>query len=125
MFICENVCSYPYLSVCHYICLFPSASVRLSASVSLSVRQFVRLSVCLSVCLSFLYLKAAFHRKQWACSTGYACPGLFGYFGDIMDCRSFFICSWGVPYRFYCPSGTLWNPAESVCDWSRNVRCRK
>ncbi|PVD37275.1 hypothetical protein C0Q70_04272 [Pomacea canaliculata] len=56
---------------------------------------------------------------------GYLCPGLFGYFGDVMDCRSFFICSWGVPYRFYCPSGTLWNPVESVCDWSRNVKCSK
>ncbi|XP_076456323.1 uncharacterized protein LOC143290609 isoform X2 [Babylonia areolata] len=54
---------------------------------------------------------------------GYACPGLFGFFGDILDCRSFFICSWGVPYRFYCPSGTLWNPARSVCDWSRDVVC--
>ncbi|KAL8558085.1 hypothetical protein ACOMHN_036744 [Nucella lapillus] len=54
---------------------------------------------------------------------GYACPGLFGFFGDVMDCRSFFICSWGVPYRFACPSGTLWNPARSVCDWSRDVTC--
>ncbi|XP_067685722.1 streptococcal hemagglutinin-like [Haliotis asinina] len=56
---------------------------------------------------------------------GYACPGLFGYYADAEDCRAFFICSWGVPYRFLCPKATLWNSIESVCDWSDNVNCSK
>ena len=55
MFICENVCSYPYLSACHYICLF---SVCLCPSVCFcfSVRPSVRASVRLPLCLSFVSL---------------------------------------------------------------------
>ncbi|XP_046357611.2 serine-rich adhesin for platelets-like [Haliotis rufescens] len=56
---------------------------------------------------------------------GYACPGLFGYYADADDCQAFFICSWGVPYRFLCPKATLWNSIESVCDWSNNVNCSR
>ncbi|XP_041371380.1 serine-rich adhesin for platelets-like [Gigantopelta aegis] len=54
-----------------------------------------------------------------------ACSGLFGYYADLSDCRAFFICSWGIPYRFFCPHGTLWNPSEGVCDWALNVDCTR
>ncbi|ESO86847.1 hypothetical protein LOTGIDRAFT_128569, partial [Lottia gigantea] len=47
------------------------------------------------------------------------------YFGDAHDCKAFFICSWGVPYRFHCPPGTIWSTAESVCNWSRDVTCQE
>ncbi|XP_050405778.1 uncharacterized protein LOC126821401 isoform X2 [Patella vulgata] len=64
-------------------------------------------------------------QKHVTSPAGYSCPGLFGYYGDAHNCKAFFICSWGVPYRFHCPTGTMWSSKESVCDWNRNVICHE
>ena len=44
-------------------------------------------------------------------------------FPDPTDCRSFFVCSNGVPIWVLCPDGLHFNDKLDVCDWPQNVPC--
>nr|KAG5692373.1 hypothetical protein BaRGS_007986 [Batillaria attramentaria] len=56
-------------------------------------------------------------------STGYSCPTLFNFYGDVHDCRKFYRCFWGEAFAFYCPDGTRWSQVLLTCDHEYNVPC--
>lgn len=56
-------------------------------------------------------------------ATGYKCPTLFNYYGDVRDCTKFYRCVWGQAYTFNCPAGTRWSQAILTCDHAYNVPC--
>ena len=41
------------------------------------------------------------------------------------DCERFILCAQGKTLNKKCPDGLRYNARESVCDWSRNVRCNE
>ncbi|XP_037078427.1 probable GPI-anchored adhesin-like protein PGA18 [Pollicipes pollicipes] len=53
----------------------------------------------------------------------FTCPQPNGLFSDPLDCQSYYNCGWGVPHHTTCPSGTLFDPAMSNCNWANLVSC--
>ena len=39
------------------------------------------------------------------------------------DCSAFYQCSGAEKHQFFCPTGLVFNPDKSFCDWPRNVKC--
>ncbi|XP_070175225.1 uncharacterized protein [Littorina saxatilis] len=56
-------------------------------------------------------------------ATGYGCPTLFNFYGDVYDCTKFYRCFWGEAYSFKCPSSTRWSQSLLTCDHEYNVPC--
>ncbi|UMM14287.1 hypothetical protein L5515_002150 [Caenorhabditis briggsae] len=43
------------------------------------------------------------------------------FIADVTNCSVFYRCVWGRKVVMRCPSGTVFNPALSVCDWPSAV----
>ncbi|CAL2028025.1 unnamed protein product [Caenorhabditis brenneri] len=43
------------------------------------------------------------------------------FIADVDDCKVFYRCVWGRKVVMKCPSGTVFNPLLSVCDWPSAV----
>ena len=39
------------------------------------------------------------------------------------DCSAFYQCSGAEKHQFFCPTGLVFNPDKSFCDWPSNVKC--
>ncbi|GFS00699.1 hypothetical protein ElyMa_002820600 [Elysia marginata] len=70
-----------------------------------------------------LWSKVSSQSQGIPASSDFQCEQLFGHFGHPLDCQTFFACSWGVPHRFRCPHGSLFNQRKGICDWAANVPC--
>lgn len=44
-----------------------------------------------------------------------------GFYASPRDCREFFRCHRGEPFRFRCPKGLVFNGVLKICDWPSNV----
>jgi len=45
------------------------------------------------------------------------------YYPDPGSCTTFYICVNGRPIKQTCAPGLMWNQAQTMCDWTFNVRC--
>ncbi|XP_046650258.1 probable endochitinase isoform X2 [Daphnia pulicaria] len=54
-------------------------------------------------------------------TTPFACPGTNGAFPNPTNCRTFYMCSNGIPYLYDCPSNLVFNAATGNCDYEVNV----
>uniref|UniRef100_A0A0P6GDA7 Discoidin domain receptor n=1 Tax=Daphnia magna TaxID=35525 RepID=A0A0P6GDA7_9CRUS len=50
----------------------------------------------------------------------FVCPGN-GTYPDPAQCSNYYVCDNGTAFLFACPTGLVFNPAGSVCDWPSNV----
>lgn len=53
------------------------------------------------------------------------CDGTHGYLPDPSDCGSFYMCSYGNPYRMPCLAGLVFNPDLMVCDHPSSYDCKE
>ncbi|KAF2353390.1 Chitin binding domain [Trinorchestia longiramus] len=51
------------------------------------------------------------------------CPSNEAVYPNPRDCNSYFQCSNGDPYLFYCYFGLYFNPETGKCDFPSNVDC--
>jgi hypothetical protein len=64
--------------------------------------------------------------RKPSASQGTCCAGGVTGLMASNSCLGYVQCVSGVRYPYIaCPSGTLFNQATSVCDWSYNVNCTK
>ncbi|EFX74496.1 hypothetical protein DAPPUDRAFT_324314 [Daphnia pulex] len=54
-------------------------------------------------------------------TTPFACPGTNGVFPNPTNCKTFYMCSNGIPYLYDCPSNLVFNAATGNCDYEVNV----
>lgn len=58
--------------------------------------------------------------------TGFECSDhrIDGVYADIeTGCQVWHVCQNGAHHSFLCPSGTIFNTKNGVCDWWYNTRC--
>ncbi|XP_076325216.1 uncharacterized protein LOC143233152 [Tachypleus tridentatus] len=53
------------------------------------------------------------------------CPEPYALFRDPHNCKRFYHCSHGIPYRKWCPADLHFNERLKVCDWPENACCEK
>lgn len=71
------------------------------------------------------------HQHQWPSlsnipKTGFECSDhrIDGVYADIeTGCQVWHVCQNGAHHSFLCPSGTIFNTKNGVCDWWYNTRC--
>ncbi|CDW54995.1 Acidic mammalian chitinase [Trichuris trichiura] len=54
----------------------------------------------------------------------FQCPS-DGLFPDPQSCNNFYQCAGGTAFKMQCPSGLMFNPKTSSCDYSSNVDCQE
>ncbi|CAD6198805.1 unnamed protein product [Caenorhabditis auriculariae] len=72
--------------------------------------------------------KCDYKHNVEGCSAGEEeeCSRHGAFIADPEDCSTFYRCVWGRRVQMTCPSGTLFNPSLSVCDWPSEVKsCSK
>ncbi|CAJ0939752.1 unnamed protein product, partial [Mesorhabditis belari] len=57
-------------------------------------------------------------------STGFSCTGVVdGFYADPSSCASYIWCLQGVPNRFTCQPGLLYDSSLKSCNWAAQVTC--
>ena len=51
------------------------------------------------------------------------CQTRAGHFKNPSDCRTFFVCIWGILHACACPPNTLFDEKIQVCNWDYMVTC--
>lgn len=75
--------------------------------------------------------KSAGPLRQWPAlshipKTGFECSDkrIDGVYADVeTGCQVWHVCQNGAHHSFLCPSGTIFNAKNGVCDWWYNTRC--
>uniref|UniRef100_A0A5S6QI64 Chitin-binding type-2 domain-containing protein n=1 Tax=Trichuris muris TaxID=70415 RepID=A0A5S6QI64_TRIMR len=53
----------------------------------------------------------------------FQCPS-DGLFPDPQSCSNYYQCSGGIAFKMNCPTGLMFNPKTSTCDYASNVDCQ-
>merc|ERR1712142_840606 len=53
----------------------------------------------------------------------FTCPHAEGIYANPRDCSRFVSCHGYIAYKLDCPSGLVFNPHKTECDFPQNVHC--
>ncbi|XP_060560603.1 mucin-2-like [Ruditapes philippinarum] len=57
-------------------------------------------------------------------NTGFCQSRNSGHYKNPADCRSFYVCIWGILHNCACPSSTMFDDNIKVCNWDHLVTCK-
>jgi len=55
--------------------------------------------------------------------TNFVCPMSDGHFPDSDKCDVYYTCAGGIPHKYTCQTGLMWNTLTNQCDWEQSVNC--